>query len=214
VIKKIITFLFLMFIYTIQVEAASLCTYSESNELNSKAANVKVFYEIVKEEVESEMFYLKKYFKITIANVTKDFYVEVENDNNNELYRYTHLNATDGIITFNWENLDDITNFTFKVYSSDNTSCPDERYKTLYLTTPRFNDFYNRMVCLENPDFYMCQEFVTFKEIEETDFITKFNDFDKVFYSSFTNIVKKFSVITNLRVDFIKNDNYKILKYI
>lgn len=176
--KKAITFIVIMFLFSIRVSAASSCTYQEQSELNSKAANVKISYEAVENKVVTgEEYYIDRYIKVTIANVTEDLYVKIKNDYNSDQLTYNSSDAKDDIITFNWKNIDEVTNFTLQVYTSINTKCPNERLKTIYLTTPRYNEFSRREICVEQPDFYLCQTFVTFAPIDDTKFtnqITKY----------------------------------------
>ena len=52
--KKFFVFLLLSFGLVFNVEAASICSYKEQNEINQKAANIKVNYEILQEERPSD----------------------------------------------------------------------------------------------------------------------------------------------------------------
>lgn len=174
--KKVITFIVVMFLLNVNVSAASLCSYQEQSELNSKAANIKASYEIIKEitdnndDAYSDSVLIEDFLKVSISNVSEEFYVLVKNDYNREQKTYTTKSAKDGIITFDWKNTDEVTNFTIQVYTTNKVKCPDERIKTIYLTVPRYNKFSNRDICLENKDFYLCQEYVTFAEINNVKF--------------------------------------------
>ena len=78
--KKLAIFLITgLLLFTINVKAASNCSYQEQAELNSKAANVKVSYEVVEETIGTEDFYVNSFFKISITNVSEEFYVVVQN---------------------------------------------------------------------------------------------------------------------------------------
>lgn len=172
--KKILTFVIAMFLLNIRVSAASLCSYTEQAELNSKAANIKVSYEVIDDVVGSDdEGYIDYYFKVSIVNVTEDFYVVVKNDYNDEEQTYYSSDAVDGIITIKWRYSDKVTNFNIQAYTSSNTNCPNEKFKTVYLTTPRFNEYSEREICLDYPDFNYCQKFVTFAEINDDEFVEK-----------------------------------------
>jgi len=176
--KKILTFLIVMFLFNINVSAASLCSYQEQTELNSKAANIKVSYEIVEETIEFEDGESSmKLFKIEILNVTDEFYVLIKNDVTKDEKIYYSSDAKDGVITFDWDYAETVTNFTIQVYTTNNTNCAEEKYKTFYLTTPRYNEFYNIETCQELTDFYLCQEYVTFGEISREKFLTQINNY-------------------------------------
>lgn len=172
--KKIITFIMLMLFFNIEVSAASLCSYQEQATINSKAANVKASYEISSiNHGNEEVGHREHFFTISVTNVTEDFYVVIKSDLNNEEVTYKSSDAVDGIITIKWTDVLRVTNLTIQVYTSNKTNCPNERYKTFYLTLPRFNEFSGKASCIENPDFYLCKEFVTFDEIDETEFVDR-----------------------------------------
>lgn len=174
--KRFIAILLVTFSSITTVNAASLCSYQEQNTINQKAANIKVSYEILTEKEPSEndpnLVFDVDYFNISITNITDDFYIRIKNDYNNQTQNFSSSDAKDGIITFKWSYSAEVTNFTIDIYTSNKTSCPNEVYKTIYLTTPRFNTYSQTDFCVENSDLQYCQKYVTFKEIE-------YNDFDK-----------------------------------
>lgn len=177
-LKKILVFFMTIFLFNINVSAASLCTYQEQTELNSKAANIKVSYEIVEDilhfaDGDAEI----KVFNIQIFNVTDEFYILVKNDVNKEEKIYDIDDAVDGVISFKWDYAESVTNFTIQVYTTNKTNCAEEKYKTIYLTTPRYNRFFNIESCQELSDFYLCQEYVTFSEISKDKFITQLESY-------------------------------------
>jgi len=180
--KKIMTFLFLMLFLNINVKAASLCSHKEQAELNSKASNIKLIYEVVDDLEYNEDGDITggTYFNVSILNVTKDFYVIVKNDYNDEEKKYSYEDSKNDIITFTWNYLNKVTNFTAEVFTTSNTGCKDERYKTIYLTTPRYNKYANRSICEGKEDLSLCQEYVTFSELSETDFIEKVIETSKI----------------------------------
>lgn len=176
--KKILSFLVVMFLFNINVSAASLCDYTEQSELNSKAANVKVSYDIVDSTLTFEDgVSLNKIFRIQMLNVTEDFYVIVKNDINKEEKTYYSTDAVDGVISFDWDYAETVTNFTIQVYTTNKTNCADEKYKTFYLTTPRYNNYFNIETCQELTDFYLCQEFVTFTDVSRDKFISQLESY-------------------------------------
>lgn len=169
--KKILIIFGVIFSFCMNVNAASICSYQEQNEINQKAANVRVSYEIAEEKVtfvEGEG--VIEVFKINILNISDDFYVIIKNDINNEEKRFDASDSVDGIISFTWDYADTVTNFIIEVYTTNKTSCPGELYKTVYLTTPRYNEYYNTAICQELIDFYLCQKFVTIAEFSEDKF--------------------------------------------
>lgn len=171
--KKIfLGLLLLLFFACVNVNAES-CSYKEQADLNSEVAQIKVKYEekvglvdpstyTCHEEAEScEVQY--NYFGITILNMSENFYIEVT-DNSKTKTKYTYDDVKDGVITFDYQDIDVMNNYTFKVYASYKTNCSDELYRTIYLTTPRFNKFYYEPQCAKYPEHYLCQKYVTTKD--------------------------------------------------
>lgn len=179
--RKILTFIVVFFLAVINVNAASKCSYEEQRNIEQKAANVKVNYEIINVEKDDPMEegykIIYNYIKVSIYNVTEDLYVIVKNDKDNNEKMYSYTDAKDGIVTFDWEYLKDITNFTIQVYSSDKTNCSGESYKTFYLATPRFNEFSNIQICNDLSEFYLCQKYVTFDGISQEYFLEQLSSY-------------------------------------
>ena len=172
-----------MFFTGIKQIYASSCSYAKQAELNSEVANIKVSYEEKTGYRDSSEFYCQdddpecvseyNYFEISILNMTDDFYIVVKNDQDNVEKTYTINDAVDGIIRFDFEGIMNITTFKFDIYSSTNTPCPRENYRTIYLTTPRKNPYYYYLQCQNNPDYYLCKKYVTFEDVGFYEFIEK-----------------------------------------
>lgn len=177
--KKIITFLTLMLIFNMNVNAASLCSYKEQTEITSKAANVKLSYEAIDGTYIDEDGFVngREYIKVTILNITEEFFVLLKNDYDKTEKKYTYEDTNNGIVEFEWNNLDKVTTFTAEVYTTAKTNCPNERYKTIYLTTPRYNGFSKLAICSDYPEYSFCQKYVTFSEISEGDFFDKLEEY-------------------------------------
>lgn len=178
--KKILTFLTIMLLFTTKVSAASLCDYKEQSELNGKAANIKATYEIIEEKGEGEEgTYINYNININITNLIEDFYIIVKNDYTNEEKIYRNSDTLNNILTIRWDNIDKVTNFTIQIYSSNKTNCPDELYTTLFLTLPRYNRYSIKTDCIEYEKFYLCQKFVFVDYIKEEEFISQFAHYIK-----------------------------------
>lgn len=181
----VVTFMFA----TTFVNAASRCDATEAANLNREVVNIKASYEEAEgvldpdeylrpPAIEGEEYdYTYNYFKITIMNITENFYIEVTNDQNNQKLRFDYSDSEDGVVTFDWEGLSEVTNFTIKVYASNNTKCSGETYRTVYLTTPRYNSYYNYAICNEASDYYMCQKYVSFKDVDYYTFMESVNKY-------------------------------------
>lgn len=161
------------------VNAASKCDYSEQVELNNAVANIKVSYEEAEGQVDSSLLLPNDsgssnakyyYFKVQVYNLTEDFYLKITNDINEEAKYLRYGDSESGVIEFDWKDLDEVANFTITVYSSNTTGCPNEEYRIISLTLPRYNRYSSYAVCNENENFYLCQKYIT--EIEDVDYTT------------------------------------------
>ncbi len=179
--KKILIFVMLLCFLNINVKAASSCNYQEQVDLNSKVGNIKVNYDLQTETkyfediLEDVTF---EYFHISIYNLTEEFYITVSDDLTKEVLTFSSTDAEDGVVTFDRHDTSEINNLTFKVYTTSNTSCPGELYKTLYLTLPRYNEYSDRGTCEFIPDFYLCQKYVTFANVDEETFLKQVHDYE------------------------------------
>lgn len=173
--KKILLIISILFLFSGKVYAE--CTGSEKIDLNQKAANIKVKYDIEKkEELHNDGYVINRKLIISIYNLSDEFYLIMKNKNTKEEKTFTSKDAIDGVISLETEDLTEVVNYVFEVKALiDVTSCPGQKFKTLYLTTPRTNEFYYREACVNNEDFDYCQEYVTAKKISDEEFKTKLN---------------------------------------
>ena len=183
--KILLLFFVMIFLPINVVKAASKCDYNEQAKLNNDVADIKITYEeaegftgeILESEGGGTFEESYNYFKITIYNLTEDFFVRISNDYNKEVKYIRYSDLIDGVGIYEWTHLDKVTKFTFKVYSSNKTGCANEEYRIAYLTTPRLNVFYNNAICTGKESFYLCQKYVTEDEIDYTTFMNEVNSF-------------------------------------
>ncbi len=172
--KKIFLGLSIFFLFIINTNAASLCSYKDQIALNQKAANIKRGYDIITEIYEDEDGEVDlDTFRISIYNLTEEFYAIVTNTKNNEQKRIEYSDVVDGVASFDWEDVNDLTTFNIKIYTSNKSLCPDELYKTLLLTTPRYNPYSETNACYSAPEFNLCQKYVTFSAISQDEFLDR-----------------------------------------
>ena len=172
--KKLKAFIFtLMLFFASSSYVYAVCDATELNTLRSVAANVRASYEEMRELLDPseytppdgttedgyEAYYT--FFRIYVTNLTEDIYIEVHNDANGETNTYTYEDSDNGTITFDWADIYLMVNYTIKVYSSDNTNCSGTELYTLYLTTPRFNQYSTYDMCDGAEDFYLCYEYLS-----------------------------------------------------
>ena len=156
-------------LFTISANAAS-CSYEERAELNNQITNMEMNYEVIRialdpDEVSPPDFILgtpdeEGYIEYTdalqvnILNLTENTYVEVTNNYDNQTIRYDYSD-------------------TAIVYASGNTGCEDTLLRTMRVSLPRYNDYSTYGVCEQVPDYYLCQRYVFFDEIDFDEFSTK-----------------------------------------
>lgn len=186
-IKKYIVVLLIICMSYHNVNA--LCDYKEQAELNKEAAQIKAIYEVETaiEEVNDpdceinagcEIEY--EYFEIKILNMSENFYINVSANNKNfKRLKLTYDDVKNGYISFDYEGLGDITTFTFDVYTSSETFCSDQKIRTFRLVTPRKNEYANYYSCLDYPDFYLCQKYVTYDPMDFHEFSEKLTTYEE-----------------------------------
>ena len=165
---------------------ASVCSTEEQAKIKKIASNVSSTY-VEKEELVDPSKYLTNdevgyepvydyYFSVIFSNIDPDTYVKISNDYNSEVKFIRYEDTEDGIYTFDWKNTDKITKFTYEVYSSAETSCPDEKYFTGYVILPKYNEFSRRVVCNGVTDFEPCQKYimVDMDPVEQKRLITEY----------------------------------------
>lgn len=156
------------------VNAASKCSYEEQAELNNAVANIKVsyeeaegFYEYESDDLdesggpEDAVYY---YLKVHVYNIPENTYIKVTNDVNNEVKYLQYKDSESGVVSFDWNDVEKVANFIFTVYSNNKTGCPNEEYRIINLTLPRFNRYSKLTVCDDKEDFYLCQRYVSSNE--------------------------------------------------
>ena len=161
---------------------ASACSNEEIVKLKKEATGIKVVYEekefkeetddLIPGEGEEKAYYSYNYFTVSFANMTSNYYIKYTNNINNESKTITVSDLTNGIYSFDWENIDVITKINYIVYTSDNTSCPDEKVYEGYLVIPRFNPISQTMLCAKAKELDECQKYVTVEYNTETQYNT------------------------------------------
>lgn len=185
--KKNIAVLLLAVLFSwTSVDAASLCSYEKQSDITKQATNVKITYEEARGELDPSTYLTPEgedpdtyvayydYFKIKILNITEDIYVKLENSSNDEVKYIEYKDTDEGTFTIDWKDLSQTTTFNYTVYSSSNTDCPNENYRTGVMTTRMLNDNYNNILCTDYPEFYLCQKYISTSVSEE-----KFNELIK-----------------------------------
>lgn len=191
--KGILLLICSLFLTTHSVKAASSCSYKELAELNNLATQTKVSYEIkvgtydenefaipdilIGTDEENSFVAEYKYLVINVLNITEQTYAVLRSDTNSLSYTINYDDTTNGIYKIDWKELSKVTKITVDVYSSTKTGCPNEKLYTTYLTLPRLNTYAALEACDGSEQFYLCQDFVTYENIDYDAFVTKLNDY-------------------------------------
>lgn len=169
--KKVYKYvLFMLFAFTvilINAKAEDSCPYKEQAALNKEAANVKMNYELVDrlEEIdnlsENQGYTLGDYYylQINIVNLNENLFLELTNDQDDEVKTYYFSDTANGVISFK-KNYSSVVNYKLTIYSNSG-SCFEKKLTTKSLTVPRFNTFYKTGYCQSIPDYKYCQQLLT-----------------------------------------------------
>ena len=197
--KKKIVFLFLcvFMMHITSVKAEGTCSYKEQAAFKSELANVKTTYEGVEtlidgvtgqptteDKIDSnrnpqdEGYYYRYTLNISILNMTENMYVQVSNDQDDNVQYFRYSDFKDGILTFEHgsDMISEITKYTFSFYTSESTSCPDEYIGKRTLTVPMYNENSTDSLCEENKDLDICKTFTDVEFESKDEFYQKYEE--------------------------------------
>lgn len=176
-----------LFIGNVKAEEDRTCNAVSLNELRTAAANIKVSYvpgsKTVNEGTDPNSGFSQdveyKHLDVKLYNLTDKLYVRVETSGNkvngDEMIVSARNIGPDGAVTIRQQAQTETITYTFKVYS-DSYGCSTKTLRTIRLTLPRFN-FYSQLdICQDIPDYYLCQEYTTYK-VDGSTFYTKVDDY-------------------------------------
>ena len=189
--KKGLILILCVFFLGITSAKAVQCEYKEQSELNNEAAQIKASYEVKEGTVDpnniiiptndetiltSDLDLRYNYLSINILNITERNYVEITSEQG---FKKTvnYDNVSNGLYSFDWEDLSEVTNLTITVYSSSKTGCPNERIRVFYLKLPKSNEYASSSLCDGNEEFYLCKSLITEEEPDFETFEKKLNSF-------------------------------------
>ena len=148
----------LMFSLNVKAEEEPTCDFKTQADLIQKAAKITARSEVVEEDG-------KQVFKITVYNITEEFYVVVRPEGGglgikNSFIIYPSM-TTDQAYTFTSDDMDLIIKYRFTVRSNI-PGCTDS-ITSFSSTKPKKNYHYNMNYCKykEVVDYYYCQEWIS-----------------------------------------------------
>lgn len=172
-------------LFTLSTSAAT-CSYEERAELNSEISNITANYEVITIEIEDaappdalleteeEENYVSTTdaLQVNVLNLTENVYAVVSNNYDDEEITYRYSDTDNGNISIVWREIGELVTFTIQIYSSDATDCEDTLLRTLRVSLPRYNEYAaTYAICEQVPDYYLCQRYVYYDEVEFGDFI-------------------------------------------
>ena len=149
--------------------ALSTCTMERTSELTSLAQNVNVDYEEYKNERGKETYpdldegetVTEPGFAIRIYNVPEDLNVKIKRNGMKEEKELYKSDANEeGILVYDTGFPDKVKNYTITI-RSDDSNCQNEVLRKISITIPALNYYYDYEVCRSNPEYYLCQEYVS-----------------------------------------------------
>ena len=204
--KKILNFILLTIVFGVVNVHASSCSYTEQAKLNEEVSKIKIVYDEKLIKVREDEYdcqdvegciQVATILETSILNLSDNFYIERYDDVDMVTKMYSSYDKNDeGVVTFQHYDLTRVYNYTFKVYTSDNTSCPGEVVRVIYLTLPRYNDLYDDNICDQLPDHYLCQKYVTFEVEDDEDY--DYEEYYSILEKSLQEKEEKENAKTNL----------------
>ena len=189
---KYLMFLILVFGGFVTKATAATCSYEERAQLNSEVSNISANYEVITVELdpdeysppdailgtegEADFVATTDALQVNVLNLTENVYAEVTNNYDNQTVVYNYADTNNGNIEIVWRTLGELVTYTIRIYASDATGCSGTLLRTLRVSLPRYNDYSTYAICDQVPDYYLCQRYVFFDQIEFSEFSTNITE--------------------------------------
>ena len=152
------------------------CGSSVKSKDLAAASNVKVAYETVEYKPENSDTLIAYYVDITIYNIPDEVFIEVHNSKSGKSYTIdSSMTNDDRAIKLRQKNTSEIVNYTFEI-KARTLECYGETLRTIRLSTPKYNNFSQRAVCADIPEYYMCKTFISY-DIDGSKFLSSVNEY-------------------------------------
>ena len=175
----------LLSLFLMPVSAEEVCSNADKIRLGKIAGNVNIDYEPVLYQYSEDDFLWNDpntgepakpdtYYRIqvNIYNLTEELRVEVKNKTANENYSFDYNDTQDGELALDGGMALNVKDIDFEIYGSG--SCYNEKFKTVNLKLPMYNERSNYDICNEIPEYDLCKTFVTSEiDMSETEFSKK-----------------------------------------
>lgn len=196
----LILFLLSALFFTYQdVNAEDSCEYAEQYKLSALASNVKANYSVSEEP--------EVYFTININNLTSEIYATVKSDNSADIVKYEYSEENGGNVSFTSTDIYNKKDFVIEIYAV-NPFCERSELRTITVTTPRYNPYYNYDICTDVRDFYLCQKWSDF-ELSYSELVNRVTDYkESLKNNDIKEEEKEESVVTKVINFVVKNYLY------
>lgn len=162
--KKIVR-ISLLIVLLIPLRIKGLCTVEDKIRYTNLATNVVSSYDY-REENGSVLF------DITIHNVHKDLVVI------DSLTGKKYQNNSNGLSNIVIPDLKDGKNYSFQIWAKTG-DCFYRVFNTLYVSTPKYNKYYNDPVCVGASDYLLCQKWTEIGSLSYEEFKYKVEEYKK-----------------------------------
>ena len=184
--RRVIKVAFLCFIslFAVSVKAAE-CSNEAKARLKKDASNVKMIYmeetkvegKVPVVELDGEMIEISyDYFKISLNNITKEMYINITSDVDDEKRHVTYNATKNGTYTFDWIDIDNTALFKYEIYGSASSPCSSEKIGEGYLRTPRYNVLHTTALCEGLSDLPECDKYIL-SDLSEDELVEKINEY-------------------------------------
>ena len=173
-----------IFAFTLKA-SASTCSDERNIKLSTLSGNVNVSYEKynifygLREDEQNDVSGLQvdSYpgFKLAIYNLPSELNAAVIREDTKKALVANSTDAdSEGVILIDTGEATSVKNFTIQIRSND-SNCKNEVLRTITVTTPMYNRFYDLEACANNKEYSLCQEFtnVDYSDIDEVEFAEK-----------------------------------------
>ena len=168
--KEIALIMFVLFGFIISAKAEDeYCSVEDKVRLNNMASVVEINYDMV---------LVDNYYgvDIKVRNLNPDLYIIAKSKKSEPIIMDSKSFNSKNEIVIRKMDLEKIDTIKFSIYSYSN--CTYQVLRTIPVTIPKFNYHSQMDMCLDVPEFYLCQPLVTY-DIKDVDFAKEIDGYKK-----------------------------------
>ena len=185
--KDKLLFIVMCFFLLVTTAKAAQCTNEEKVKLKKEASQVKMVLKEVEEEMDPSKYYLTDgydgpvytyYFDVSLTNITDDMFVEITNNKDGDKITNVTNPPKNGIISFNWDDIYEITKFTYTIYAKSGSTCAGEKLFVGNYTAPKYNYYAGATACNGVEDYKYCSKFI-YEDVNDNDIYKNIKNYKK-----------------------------------